>query len=115
MGCISFLNPALHDRITVPVPEVGKPTLLSLSKKYQLALRCDCVSGKCGMCAVKVAPLNRESPRRVRLTGMEKEVLHRLGKLSDQQYQSEELPDMPPLWRLACQYVVGDEDIWVAM
>jgi len=115
MGSITFLNPALYEPVTVPVPERGQDTLLSLSEKYRLPLRCDCKSGVCGTCAVKVAPLHRDGPHAIRLSGMEKEVLHRLGKLSDQQYRSEQLPDMPPLWRLACQYVVEDEDIWVAL
>lgn len=29
-------------------------------------------------------------------------------------YDSDVLKDMPPLWRLACQYQVKDEDILVA-
>ena len=44
----------------------------------------------------------------------ELDTLFMAGKISKQQYESGMLPDIPPLWRLACQYVVTDEEIMVA-
>lgn len=114
MGTVTFLSPALLKEVTVRVPARGRRTLLSLVRKYRIPLRCDCSRGGCGSCAVKVATLNRQGFKVVRLNEDEKAALFRAGKLTPQQYQSEVLAESPPLWRLACQYVVKDEDILVA-
>lgn len=91
-------------------------TLLSLASKLRLSLRCMCREGACGTCAVKVAVLqSRDGSHTVRLSAEEKAVLFKSGKLTREQYESETLADNPPLWRLACQYVVRDEDILVAI
>jgi len=114
MGNVTFLTPAYYREVTVPVPPRGRRTLLGLGRRHDVPLRCQCRAGECGICAVKVAPLHR-APRPMRLSQREKEVLYRADKLSPQQFESETLTDIPPLWRLACRYVVnGDEDIVVA-
>lgn len=113
MGTVTFLTPALYREVAVQVPPRGRRTLLSLARKHEVPLRYVCRAGNCGTCAVKVAPLRRVGPRYVHLSRDERQVLFHAGKLSRQQYESETLGDIPPLWRLACQYVVRDEDILV--
>ncbi len=113
MGKVTFLSPAMIKERIVFVR--GRHTILSLVRRLGLPLRCECGSGHCGSCAVKVARLNCAGLQPVRLDPGEKETLRQAHKLSPQQYESPELPDIPPLWRLACRYVVGgDEDILVA-
>lgn len=115
MSTVTFLTQPLRDKLTVRVEAGEQRTLLSLIREYNLPKQCICGRGKCGTCAVKVAPMHRlTGPRTVRLSGEEKKALFMSGKLSRQQYESDALPDVPPLWRLACQYVVTDEEIMVA-
>ena len=115
MGMVTFLTLPLRDRLAVKVNPGDKRTLLSLIKEYNLPKECTCGEGKCGTCAVKVAPLRRQiGPRTVKLSDEERDTLFMAGKISKQQYESGMLPDIPPLWRLACQYVVADEEIMVA-
>ena len=106
---------ALKDRIEARVGVEERRTLLSVMRERDLPHRLTCSEGRCGSCAVKVAPFNRTSGRAgdVRLSDVERRLLFRAGKLSQQQYEAEVLADVPPLWRLACQYVVEDEDIMV--
>jgi ferredoxin len=114
MRTVTFLTPPLRDKLTIRLEPDDRPTLLSLIRKLDLPKQCICGEGKCGTCAVKVAPLHRGTGARpVRLGEAERNALFQSGKLSQQQYESDALPDIPPLWRLACQYVVTDEEIMV--
>ncbi|MBI5750960.1 MAG: 2Fe-2S iron-sulfur cluster binding domain-containing protein [Hydrogenophilales bacterium] len=116
MSTITFLTQPFRDKkLTVRLAPQEQRTLLSLIQEYKLPKKCTCGEGKCGSCAVKVAPMHRQTgPRTVRLSDEERTALFKSGKLSRQQYESDGLPDIPPLWRLACQYVVMDEEIMVA-
>ncbi len=116
MGMVTFLAPPFQDQFVVHTAFRGRRTLLSLASKFWFSLRCTCREGRCGTCAVKVAVLHTQGgPHTVQLSAEEKTVLYKAGKLTRAQYESEALADSPPLWRLACQYIVRDEDILVAM
>lgn len=115
MGAVTFLSPGLRDKVRIAVPRGVQATLLHLAKELKIPLRCYCELGGCGSCAVKVVPMHDpQEPGTVCLGEKEKMILFQAGKLSRQQYESEVLEDMPPLWRLACQYRIKDEDILVA-
>jgi hypothetical protein len=49
----------------------------------------------------------------VALTEKEKTVLKLAGKITAQQIADAETKDLPPPWRLACQFIVRNEDIVV--
>jgi ferredoxin len=116
MSKVTFLGPPLYDQFVVHIAPPGRSSLLNLARKLRLSLRNRCREGVCGACAVKVAVLHRQSgSQTVRLSAEEKTVLYQAGKLTREQYESEGLADNPPLWRLACQYVVQEEDILVAI
>lgn len=113
MVTVTFLTLPLREKLVVEVPENTRVTLLNLMKRYNLPKQCVCGEGKCGACAVKVAPL-RTNARMVRLSDMERRELFQAGKLSLEESESQDLKDIPPRWRLACQYVVADEPVLVA-
>ena len=116
MGMVTFLAAPFRRQHVLRVQAGGWRTLLNLARRLDLPLRCQCQAGACGTCAVKVAVLRPgNGGPGVRLGAEEKAVLYRAGKLTREQYESDTLPASPPLWRLACQYVVWDEDILVAM
>lgn len=113
MVTVTFLTPPLRERIVVEVPENERLTLLNLMERYNLPGKCVCGEGRCGTCAVKVAPM-RQNARMVVLSDKEKRELFQIGKLSLEECESGMLQDIPPRWRLACQYVVADEPVLVA-
>ncbi len=116
MGTVTFLKTSLRDPLTVSVRSQEKRTLLSLLTQLKLFDECTCGQGRCGECAVKVAPRSCGLPARpVRLSYQEKTVLFSAGKLTREQYEADAVLASPALWRLACQYVVRYEEILVAV
>jgi ferredoxin len=113
MGKISFVGMKLVEKVQVDVGHYPDGTLLELARAHGIPLPCDCMEGNCGACAVKVAPLRPETSM-IRLSERERYLLLAVGKLSQLQYRADTLPDHPPLWRLACEYRVTDEQIMVA-
>ncbi len=113
MITVTFLTPPMMEKLVVEVPANARVTLLNLMKHYNFFRQCVCGEGRCGSCAVKVAPL-RTNARRINLSDAERHELFQAGKLSLEESKSQDLKDIPPRWRLACQYVVADEPLLVA-
>ena len=112
---VTFLSMKMRDRVTVNVKRDEQRTLLSLMREFRIPGYCRCEEGKCGSCAVKILPRpGQPGAKAVSLSEKEKRALIKRGKYSSAQLKQPSVPDMPPLWRLACQYVVGDEPILVA-
>jgi ferredoxin len=57
--------------------------------------------------------LSDKTPYAVALTEKEKTVLRYAGKITHEQIAAAETSDTPPPYRLACQYIVRNEDILV--
>ena len=117
MGTVTFLSLALPRAVKVRSADYGRPTLLSLAQGNGIPLHCNCGQGECdgsASCAVKVAAVRPSGASTVHLNAEEKAALWRAGKLTPEQYQADALAANTPLWRLACQVVPSDEDIWVA-
>jgi ferredoxin len=92
-------------------------TLMDVIEQQGLRHRCVCRTGTCGQCAVKVAVLHQDGAQRpeIQLGQAERETLFADGKLTRHQYASPLLAGGTPIWRLACQYQIGEEDIVVAL
>ena len=112
MGTVTLLNP-LGQSATYTMP-YGH-TLLNLASSLNLPLYKECCMERCGACAVKVAVVGRHATCHSQPGEIEKSILYQAGKLSREQYKSEAPPARQSLWRLACQYVVGNEEIVVAL
>lgn len=112
MANVTFSGPTLRKNITVyAVADTG--TLLALAKKNDIAMPFQCQDGECGSCLIKVTHLGSNKPKAITLTDKEKLTLSVNGKLSKDVLEKAEVEDMPPPYRLACQYLVQDEDILV--
>lgn len=112
MGTVTLLNP-LGQSATYTMP-YGH-TLLNLASSLNLLLYTECRMDRCGACAVKVAVLGNRSACKVQLGEIERSILYQAGKLLREQFKSETPPANQSLWRLACQYGVGNEEIVVAL
>ena len=113
MANVTFTSPKLKKDITVYATAGDRSTLLKVAQKEKIPLDFECENGECGSCAIKVDILENKQPLGVNLTEKEKTVLKLAGKLSNDQIEMAETKDIPPPWRLACQFIVRDEDILV--
>ncbi len=114
MGTVTFLDPPFLGQSVSRIAPYGR-TLLNLARSLNLRLHTDCRMGRCGACAVKVAVLGTRGKCKVHLGETEKTILYQAGKISREQYESNSIAGSKPVWRLACQYVIRNEEILVAL
>jgi ferredoxin len=117
MASVTFLSMTLPRAITVSIPDHNRSTLLSLARRHGVPLRCRC--GKrgcesCTGCAVKVAAVRAGRKSTVCWDSRERDALWRAGKLTAAEYRARTWVTRSPFWRLACRYVPGGDDVWVA-
>jgi ferredoxin len=84
-----------------------------VAKAHQIPLDFECENGECGSCCLQVMVLTNKTPCAVALTEKEKTVLRFAGKITAEQIAQAETQDIPPPYRLACQFIVRNEDIVV--
>ena len=113
MANVTFSSPVMAKDITVYAIAGHRGTLLAIAKEYKVPIPFDCQDGECGSCLVEVTHMARSRRMGIALTEKEKEMLRQLGKITKQEIMDAEVNDMPPRYRLACQYFVRDEDIFV--
>ena len=113
MANVTFSSPVLDKDVTVYAVAGDTKTLLALAKKHEIPIPCQCQDGECGSCLIKVTHLGNKAPLGIHLTDKEKLTLSVNGKMTKEQLANAETNDMPPTYRLACQYIVRDEDILV--
>ena len=93
MANVTFTSPAMQRDVTVYAVVGDRRSLLAVAKQHKIPVHFECENGECGSCAVEVSVLGNKLPLASHLTA--------------------ELNDEPPPWRLACQYIVRDEEILV--
>lgn len=113
MSNVTFSSPAMKKDLTVYAIAGDCDTLLAVAQKNHVPIHFECENGECGSCAVKVSILSGKQPMGIHLTEKEKTVLKLAGKITAEQIQKAEVSDEPPPWRLACQFIVRNEDILV--
>ena len=119
MANITFSSQLHKDKTVYAVAGSHKKTLLELAKENHIPIDFSCGDGECGTCLIKVSSVaknvhGKTSHMGGALTAREATVLKDLGKVSQAQLDQMYVDDIPPgEWRLACQYVVRDEDILV--
>ena len=113
MANITFSSPVMAKDVTVYAIAGHRGTILAIAKANKIPIPFDCQDGECGSCLVEVENLTPERKHGIALTEKEKELLRQLRKITRQEIVDAEVNDMPPRYRLACQYFVRDEDILV--
>ncbi len=113
MANITFSSPALPKFVTVYGIAGDTRTLLALAKANNIPIPFQCQDGECGSCLIKVTYLGTTKPKAIHLTEKEKTTLSVNGKLTKELLDKAEVEDLPPPYRLACQYIVRDEDVLV--
>ncbi|MGA9550232.1 MAG: 2Fe-2S iron-sulfur cluster-binding protein [Rhodomicrobium sp.] len=113
MANITFSSPVMARDVTVYAIAGHRGTILAVAKANKIPIPFDCQDGECGSCLVEVKNLTPERKHGIALTEKEKELLRQFRKITRQEIVDAEVNDMPPRYRLACQYFVRDEDILV--
>ena len=113
MANVTFSSPKMKKDVTVYATAGDCHTLLAVAKQHQIPVECECENGECGSCSVQVETLGSKQCMGSNLSEKEKSVLRPAGKISKEQIDNAEVNDIPPPWRLACQFIVRDEDILV--
>lgn len=114
MALITFSNPEYKDKTVYAIAGSHTQTLLKLARENKIPIDFECEDGECGTCVVKVSSIDKKNQRMGgTLTEKEKTVLRQIGKISKEEMEQVIVDDLPPPYRLACQFIVRDEDILV--
>ena len=113
MTTITFSSPLMEKDITVYAVAVDTHTILKLAKKNKIPLPFECEDGECGSCVIKVTSLDNKPRMGQALTEKERHTLVAEGLITKQEIKDAEVNDMPPAYRLACQFIARDEDVLV--
>lgn len=113
MPNITFSSPKMKKDLTVYAAAGDRKTILGVAQAHQVEIDCECQKGECGSCTVEVIHIGNKPPMAVHLTEKEKLTLLTSGKLKKVEFEELELLDLAPRYRLACQYMLLDEDIVV--
>ena len=113
MANVTFSSPKLKKDITIYATAGDTSTLLSVAREHNIPLDFECENGECGSCAIQVSVLGNKQALGVNLTEKEKTALKLAGKITKEQIEAAENSDIPPPWRLACQFIVRNEEILV--
>ncbi|HUL12998.1 MAG TPA: 2Fe-2S iron-sulfur cluster-binding protein [Methylococcaceae bacterium] len=113
MGNVTFSSPLLPKDVTVYAVAGDTHTLLRIAQKNKIPIPFECEDGECGSCVIEVTELSDKPFMAQDLTEKERATLLAAGKLTKEQIKEAEVNDRPPPHRLACQYIVRDEDVLV--
>lgn len=114
MANITFSSPIMVRDKTVYAVAGDTKTILALAEQNQIPIPFDCRDGNCGSCLIEITYLDDKTPMSLALTEKEKARLKELGVLTAEEIAEAEVNDLPPRYRLACQYIARHEDIRVA-
>jgi ferredoxin len=113
MANITFSSPALQTKRTVEGIAGDTHTLLAVAQQNDIPVPFKCEVGDCASCLIKVTVLEDHAPMAGTLSEKEKYTLAAHGKLSKEAQKLAETADIMPHYRLACQYIVRNENILV--
>jgi ferredoxin len=110
MPKVTFSSPVLGHAVTVNADT--HQAILTLAEANDIPLPRSCQSGDCAACTIEVLTLSGKTIGS-ELTDKEKRRLALDGHLSVEELRLAEQSEIAPRYRLACQYMVGFEDILV--
>lgn len=114
MATITFSSPLMEKDVTVyAVAGDTHQSLLKLAKKNKIPLPFECEDGECGSCVVHITSLEDKPRMSQALTEKERHTLVAEGLITKQELKDAEVNDMPPAYRLACQFIPRYEEILV--
>ena len=114
MPNITFHSPIMKKDKTIYAVAGNTATLLAIAKEHHIPIPFECGDGDCGSCLIEVTVLGDQTKMAVSLTEKEKARLKELQKITPEEIEQAETNDIPPRFRMACQFIPRDEDILVS-
>ncbi len=111
MPILTFSSPTLHRDLRAYATAGDTHTILVVAEKNGVKIPHDCRNGECGSCLIRIEYVEGKPKMGVALTEKEKATLKSLGKITDAEIEDAEVRDIPPPFRLACQFVARDEEV----
>jgi ferredoxin len=114
MPVITFNSPAMHKDVRIYAPAGDTHTVLAVAQKNGVKIPYDCKDGDCGSCLILVEfteNANNKAKMAITLSEKEKAKLRELGKITAKEIQDAEVDDLAPHYRLACQFIVREEEV----
>lgn len=110
MGTLVFIAPGFSAQVIVPT-DAPRGTLLAIARAHGIPILFNCEAGGCGACIVRVQHVGPGEP--APLSSEETFFLGAMGKLAPAGLEKPEAVAIESRFRLACQYVPGDETLIV--
>lgn len=114
MPNITFHSPIMAKDVTVYAVAGNTATILAIAKAHNIPIPFECGDGDCASCLIEVVSLEDKPQMGMALTEKEKARLKELQKLTREELENAEVNDMPPRFRLACQFIARNEDVLVS-
>ncbi len=111
MPDITFRSPTMHKDVIVYAPAGDTHTVLAVAEKHGVKIPSDCRDGDCGSCLILVDFVAGKPKMAITLSEKEKAKLKELGKITPQEIKEAEVEDIAPHYRLACQFIVREEEV----
>lgn len=111
MAIVTFTSPVMPRDKTVYAVAGDTRTILAVAEEAGVPIQNDCRDGNCGSCLIEVEYESPENRKAIALTEKEKSKLKELGKLTQAELDEAEVSDLPPAYRLACQFIARDENV----
>ncbi|MEX5729948.1 ferredoxin [Rhodovulum iodosum] len=114
MAIVTFSSPLMHKDKAVYAIAGDTKTALALAEENRIPIPFECRDGNCGSCLIEVSYDDPETKKAIMLTDKEKMTLKELGKITAEEIENAEVNDMPPRYRLACQFIARDENVTIS-
>jgi len=114
MPVVTFVSPTMHRDVRAYATAGDTHTILAVAEKNGVKIPFECRDGECGSCLIKVEYAEGKPRMAVALSEKEKVTLRTLGKITAKEIEDAEIRDIPPPYRLACQFVARDEEITIS-
>ena len=113
MPNITFTSPIMKKDKTIYAVAGNTATILALAKEHAIPIPFECGDGDCASCLIEVTHLQNKPAMAMMLTEKEKARLKELQMITPEEIEAAEVSDVPPRFRLACQFIPRDEDVMV--
>lgn len=113
MAIVTFSSPMMHKDKAVYAIAGDTRTALALAEENHIPIPFECRDGNCGSCLIEVTYDDPGVKMGITLTDKEKLKLKELDKITPEEIENAEMNDMPPRYRLACQFIARDENVTI--
>ncbi|WP_395664350.1 2Fe-2S iron-sulfur cluster-binding protein [Methylocella sp.] len=113
MPVVTFTSPFMHRDVRAYATAGDTHTVLAVALAQGVKIPHDCKDGECGSCLIRVEYAAGKPKMAISLTEKEKIKLHEMGKITKEQIRAAEVDDVAPPYRLACQFIVREEEITI--